>query len=112
MATASGLRGHKLLTKELMAKIPALYQTDGSDDLIAYARFFSPWNGWSWYVIEFDGTDICFGYVMGFDNEFGYFSLEELDNTFVFGNVPAIERDLGFEPTPMRDIYKKKENNV
>jgi hypothetical protein len=33
---------------------------------------------WTWYAIEFDGEDLCFGYVIGFDAELGYFRLSGL----------------------------------
>ena len=44
----SGLRRHKLMTKELADTIPPLYANDGADDpdaVVAKAKLFSPYNG-------------------------------------------------------------------
>lgn len=42
---------------------------------------------------------MCFGYVIGFEAEFGYFSLTELEEVNVRGIV--IERDCYFEPSKL-----------
>ena len=101
----SNLRGHKLLTKELRKQLPPLYFTEKNNvKPLAVVKFFSPYTGWKWYATEFDGEDIFFGLVVGFETELGYISLKELEEVKVFGNVPAIERDLSFEPTPLEQI--------
>ena len=44
----SGLRRHKLMTKELADTIPPLYANDGADDpdaVVARVKLFSPYNG-------------------------------------------------------------------
>ena len=49
----SGLRRHKLMTKELGEKIPALYANDNVDDydaVLAPAKLFSPYTGWRWFI--------------------------------------------------------------
>ena len=49
----SGLRRHKLMTKELADTIPPLYANDGADDpdaVVARVKLFSPYNGWRWYM--------------------------------------------------------------
>ena len=46
----SGLRRHKLMTKELADTIPPLYANDGADDpdaVVARVKLFSPYNGWT-----------------------------------------------------------------
>lgn len=101
-----GLRRHKLLPKEIRAALPPLNSTDGAsfDDRLLVAKFFCPYNGWRWYAVEFDGSDIFFGYVEGFEKEWGYFSFRELSETSIKGGVPAIERDLYFRPTRFRHL--------
>ena len=101
-----GLRRHKLLPKEIRAALPPLDSTDGGrfDDRLLVAKFFCPYNGWRWYAVEFDGSDIFFGYVEGFEKEWGYFSFRELSETAIKGGVPAIERDLFFQPTSFRHL--------
>ena len=107
----SGLRRHKLMTKELGETIPALYaneKVENTDDVTARAKLFCPYNGWRWYVTEWDArTGECFGLVEGFETELGYFSLDELAETTVFGGVPAIERDLYWEPRTLGEIRRE-----
>ena len=55
--THSGRRRHKLMTKELADTIPPLYANDGADDpdaVVAKVKLFSPYNGWRWYITEWD----------------------------------------------------------
>ena len=56
----SGLRRHKLMTKELADTIPPLYANDGADDpdtVVAKVKLFSPYNGWRWFITEWDAGD-------------------------------------------------------
>lgn len=101
-----GLRRHKLMTESIKKQIPKLYETEETphEDKTVYVKYFSPYSGWSWYVVEFDGVDMCFGLVKGFEIEYGYFSLTELAGVTVFNGVPAIERDLSFTPKPLKEI--------
>lgn len=107
------LRGHKLLTKELRKKLPPLYFTEKSNvKPLAVVKFFSPYTGWKWFATEFDGEDIFFGLVKGFETELGYFSLKELEEVRVFGDVPAIERDLSFQPTLLSEIQSELQDQI
>lgn len=95
----------QLLTKELMENIPKLYETEQTEieNKTIHAKFFTPWSNWTWYVIEFDGENQCFGYVKGLDAEFGYFSLRELESIEgPFGL--KVERDIHFQPIKVCDI--------
>lgn len=99
----------KLLTKAIIKKLPPLYSTDNlGDQAIAQVKFFSIANNWRWFATEFDGEDTFFGLVQGFDTELGYFSLSELQSVKWLG-VPAIERDLGWEPKTIAEIKKQLE---
>ena len=104
----SGLRRHKLMTKELGEKIPALYANDNVDDydaVLAPAKLFSPYTGWRWFITEWDAqTGECFGLVEGFETELGYFHLTELAEATVLGSVPAVERDLYWKPMTLGEI--------
>ena len=94
----------KLLTKELINKIPKLYEQDSKGlGALAYIKFFTPWSGWTRYATEFDGEDIFFGLVDGFEKELGYFSLSELES--IKGPLGLkIERDLYFEPVTLSKL--------
>ena len=104
----SGYRGHKLMTRELGETIPALGTNDDIqdyDDVFAPAKLFSPYSGWTWYITEWDPeTGLCFGLVKGLETELGYFDLTELAGATVLGNVPAVERDLYWEPATIGEI--------
>lgn len=89
----------KLLNEELRKALPKLCEQEGSDDPVVYAIFFFPLSGWKWFVVEGqpDGNDfVFFGYVIGFEAEWGYFSLTELEHINIRGLV--IERERRLEP--------------
>jgi hypothetical protein len=94
----------KLVTKDIARKLPTLYSTEGValPEKVAHVKLFHPVSSWTWYIIEYDGADTCFGLVIGHENEFGYFSLKELSQLRVLG-LP-IERDLHFRPMQVQDL--------
>lgn len=98
----------KLMTDELRKALPALYSQDGKGmEAVAVVHYFSPYSGWDWYGTEFDGEDTFFGLVRGFETELGYFSLAELSAVTIEiagVKVPAVERDLYWTPTPLREL--------
>ena len=94
----------KLLTKELRAKLPKIYETDDlGDAALALVKFFTPDSNWTWYATEFDGNDTFFGLVIGHEAELGYFSLSELQSVRWPAGLP-IERDLYFKPTTLKAL--------
>ena len=87
----------KLLTAEVRKRLPAL----GSQELVPNpcvpVKFFDPCGSWGWYCIEFDGEDTFFGYVHGFEDELGYFTMSDLLS--VKGPLGlGIERDIHWDP--------------
>jgi len=97
----------RLLTNEIRRRLPPLYTTEHEKDAIAQVRFFSMWSNWVWYATEFDGEDLFFGLVEGFETEWGCFSLKELESVRGPGGL-RIERDLYFEPTPVSEIDQRR----
>jgi hypothetical protein len=93
----------KLLTGELRRRLPALYSSENEPDPVIHAKFFTPWTGWTWYATEFDGEDLLFGLVRGLEEEWGYFSLRELEALRGPGGL-RVERDLYFEPAPVSRV--------
>jgi len=67
---------------EKLRKIPKLYETDGVEakEKVIHMHFFVAQS--DWFVAEFDGKDIFFGFVClnGWKElaEWGYFSFQEL----------------------------------
>ncbi len=98
----------KLLTKELLRKIPKLYAQDEKGlEAIAYVKFFDCWGSWTWFATEFDGEDTFFGYVVGNYPELGYFSLSELKSLGW-----RIERDRFFTPTTLSKLMVQYEGKI
>ena len=99
-----GIRRHKLMPDSLKNKIPQLYSQDGNKNPNVYAKFFSPYSGYTFYITEFDGKDTLFGYVTGTHfPEWGYSSLNELAKANNNG-LPLIERDTSFKPKKFKSI--------
>jgi len=96
----------ELLTAELRAGMPPLYSQEKKTDPVVHCKFFTPWSNWTWFVTEGepDEKDFrFFGYVCGFEEEWGYFVLSELESV----RGPAglvIERDLHFTPRPFSEV--------
>jgi len=105
-----GLRRHKLLPVDIRKALPDIGQTESVelDEKVIQVKYFTPFGNWTWYAIEFDGDDVFFGYVEGFECEWGYFSFSELANAEAFGGVPAVERDCFFEPIKFADLPKRE----
>ena len=94
----------KLLTEEIVAMLPPLGSLDGLGyDAVAKVKYFTPDSCWTWYATEYDPEQrLFFGLVLGLEQELGYFILDELDAARGPLGLP-IERDLHFEPKPLRD---------
>jgi hypothetical protein len=76
-----------LLTEELRALLPPLYAQEGDENPMVYAKFVTsvtPDSSWIWYVTEGSHREddfVFFGYVVGFEAEWGYFALSELESS-------------------------------
>ncbi len=99
--------GDNLLDPDNREKLPALYSGEELGLMaIALVKFFTPDSNWTWYASEFDGEDLFFGLVSGFEVELGYFSLLELQSVKGSLGLP-IERDLYYEPKTLKELMKK-----
>jgi hypothetical protein len=100
----------ELITQELETVFPALYSQEDKDpkDIKVIAKFFDPCGSWTWYATEYDPKErLFFGYVRGFENELGYFSLDELSS--VKGPLGlGIERDLHFGEHTLAEAIQKR----
>jgi hypothetical protein len=93
-----------LLDEAIRARLPKLRATEAQGfEAIAQVAFTSPDSGWCWYATEFDGEDICFGLVVGYEVEYGNFTLSELARTRGPLGLP-VERDQQFKPQPVGEI--------
>ena len=95
----------KLLTQEILGKLPPLHSTESETDPMVICKFFYPDFGWTWYAIEFDGKDTFYGLVDGDEKELGYFTLAELlANKGKLGLL--IERDRFFQPCRLSELME------
>ena len=99
----------QLLPPELRSSLPPLYSQEHAKDPVVHAKFFTPDSSWTWFVTEGgpEGEDfLFFGYVVGLEEEWGYFALSELQA--VRGPLGlAVERDLEFDPGPFAEVLKR-----
>ena len=95
----------KLLPESEKAKLANWQETEGKNlgEVMATVKFFTPWANWTWYAAEFDGEDLFFGLVDGFEKELGYFSLTELEG-LVGPMGLKIERDLHWTPKDLATL--------
>ena len=99
-------------SKERLNQMPSLYSTQDTplQKKEVWLHFFI--GGCDWWAVEFDheGGDIFFGFVIGFEPEFGYFSLSELESVRGPLGLP-IERDLHFKPKSLEELRDHYRDN-
>jgi Protein of unknown function (DUF2958) len=100
----------RLMTKELEKRFVEIGDQTEEEDPIVVAKFFNPQGSGTWYAVSYlPESKLFFGYVQIFHDhcdEWGYFSLEELEGyagRFGLG----IERDLYFKERPMSLVCPK-----
>ncbi len=96
----------KLLTKALEKKLPKTYGTEEVPlkEKLLICHFLLTDGGFDWYPVEYDkATETFFGYVKGIENEWGYFTLSQLNE--VRGQYGLkVERDLYFKPIKFKNL--------
>ena len=102
----------KLLTKELEREFDIYGSQEKEEDPVVLAKFFNPQGGQTWLAIEYHPEIKCFfGYVSLFntehENEFGFFSLEELESIKLPPLGLGIERDKYFKPCKLSEAKKR-----
>ncbi|MDQ3819916.1 MAG: DUF2958 domain-containing protein [Acidobacteriota bacterium] len=100
----------ELLPAELRASLPKLYGQEGNRDPIVHIKYFTPDSSWTWFATEGEeeeGDFRFFGYVIGFEREWGYFVLSEMESARGPLGLP-IERDLHFTPAPLSEVLRRE----
>jgi hypothetical protein len=99
-----------LLPQELRKTLPSLYSQESSCAPIVHAKLFTPDAGWTWFITEGseeDGDWLLFGYVIGLEEEWGYFLLSEIASIQGPLALP-VERDLWFQPGPIDEVLRRE----
>lgn len=97
-------------TKERLAKIPRLNETEGTPlkDKLIYLHFFI--FGSDWYIAEYDGADLFFGYaILNGDTdcaEWGFISFTELQAISINGIEIDCELEEFWQIRPASKIEK------
>ena len=99
----------ELLPAELRRQMPSLYSQENIKDPIVHCKFFTPDSNWTWLPTEGQAEEDdfrFFGYVIGLEEEWGYFVLSELESAR--GSLGlSIERDLYFKTGPFSEVIKR-----
>ena len=78
---------------------------EAPEDAMALVKLFDPCGAWTWYLASYNPeTRECFGLVHGFEEEYGYISMEELVKIRGRFGLP-IERDLHWKPRPLNQCF-------
>lgn len=107
LALMDNRRTHKMLTKALRGKLPALHSIQGdADEAMVIVKFFA--GSMTWYAIEFDPqTGDFFGLVDGQYVELGSFNLYILGLLTVPPFGMPIERDCYWTPVTLGECRKR-----
>ncbi len=100
---------------ERLAQIPPLYQTEADSiplhDKLVHFHFFVG-DSSDWYAVEFDGTDIFWGFAILNNDlqcaEWGYFSLAELQSLRIGGWL-EVDCDLYWQVRPAGEVDRVRE---
>lgn len=108
----------KLITKELEQRFADIGNQDQEPDPIVVAKFFDPSGSATWFVTEYDPeTQIAHGYVKGlvagdWNDEWGNFSIKELESVRKSPLGLGIERDLYFDEKPISEAVPELKPSI
>jgi len=90
----------QLMTKELEKRFAEVGRQEDEKDPLIIAKFFNPSGAGTWFASEYNPEErIFFGYASihgDHNDEWGYFSLSELENVKLPPFGLGVERDLHF----------------
>ena len=99
----------KLITKEVLKKLKPFgtYSEASPENIPIAVKFFTPDSNWTWWIVEGEvqeDADIrMYGLVEGFEREWGYVMLSELQSARGSLGLP-VERDLWFDKKTIADV--------
>lgn len=95
---------YELFPESVRSLLPPIGSGEAAgENAPAHVKFFCPWSNWTWYASEYDPVEReFFGVVVGFEREYGSFSLDELMSVRGPGGL-RIERDIYWTPKPLKD---------
>src|SRR6266568_5760700 len=95
----------ELMTPALWHLLPPLDSQREASFPLVYCHYFLPDTQWDWYVLEFDGNDVFYGWVSHMSQEFATFYLSELRILRGLRGRP-VTRDKHFTPLPLWHVQQ------
>ena len=99
-------------TEKRLSAIPRLYETESVPTAEKKVHLHFMLGNSDWYIIEFDGDDLFFGYaILNGDMdcaEWGYVSFQELKDVNIHGFEVDCESELSWTIKPVSAIKKIK----
>jgi hypothetical protein len=91
--------------KKLFENYPFCSQVSSKNPKVI-AKLFDSFGSATWYLTEYSALEnTAFGYVTGLTyDEWGYISLNELENIRHSSGIPRIERDIYFSPCTISEL--------
>ena len=76
------------MIKDLLKNAAELYAQDGKGKKAVVYLVLEGVNSWKWYITEYSKKDnLAFGYVQGYENEWGYIDIEEIQQNIDKGYI-------------------------
>lgn len=97
----------KLMTKQIEKRFAKIGDQSETNNPIIVAKFFNPCGSGTWYATSYDPeTRIFFGYVTGLAyDEWGTFSLDEMEALVIKPFGLGIERDIHFDEILFKELF-------
>lgn len=98
---------YTLIPEQDRVQLPPIGAQQNSRDPMVHTKLFCPWGAATWWITEYDGKDLLFGFAFLFDEysaELGYMSKEDLESITMAGL--RIERDVNFEPKRLSEALR------
>ena len=100
-----------LIPEDVRSQIPPLGATEGEADPMIWAKLTIPAVGWTWYLAEMHSLppDAIFrGYAVGWDEQYEYFTLAELEQIAAVEGVP-LTYDATFTPCRLSVVRSREQ---
>lgn len=112
---------HSIPASQVKELLDRADRTDKGEELqsVAVVKLFNPADSWTWYLSELrvgEGEEgeaeyLAYGYVEGFEKEYGYIWLNELFELKLPMGL-QIERDIHWTPRLMKDVVGGRINEA
>ena len=92
-----------------MAKVACIINKYDGNKPLPILEMWESYTGWYWFITEIDEKeDFAFGYVVGFENEWGAISRRELQNLRGSGGVWKVPKSNWFSNSHVTMVEAKE----